>query len=349
MRTTASGTIVLLVLTTAAWSQGLSSQAKAETIQLTADQTSYVAGENFEITVQTLDGQGRPVARVLLLSVFEKSGVEGTGRIVQKGEISTRDRDGLARVALSLERPGAYAIQGVSKADQNVVSQALSLQIVPARILDDRVDQVLREWSNRAKGIQSLWAEFDRTVVDKVWNETTTNTGSACYLAPNRARLDIVDVESYIVNGKGEIWEYKVKPKQIKVYHLPKEMIQNQDLQDGPLPFLFGTDPDRAKARYNFKIGAEDDKSLHLVIKPKLQEDLQNFVRAEVWLNKEKFLPDKLYFLEPNRKEITFTFTFIKTNIEIDPEKYFTCRQFPDWRIVHQNVESPKDSPAMQR
>lgn len=342
MRTTASGTIVLLVLTTAAWSQGGSRAAMAETIQIAAQQTSYVTGESFEITVQTNDAQGNPIARVLDIAVFlETKGPEGA-KVVQRGEITTRAQDGLAKVALSLDQPGSYKIQGVSKVDASIVSKPLSLQIVAARLFDDRVDQVLREWARRAKSIQSLWAEFDRTVVDRVWGNTVTKKGDACYLAPNRARLDIVDVESYVVNGKGEIWEYKPPLKQIKIFHLPPEMLRNQDLQDGPLPFLFGTDPEKAKARYSFKIADENEQSLHMIIYPKLQEDQQNFARAEVWLNKKTFLPDKLFFQEPNRKEITFSFTDIHINIPIDPEVYFECKILEDWRVIHQNVEAPK-------
>lgn len=335
IRTTAGGTVVLLVLI---FTSGGAASAN-ETIQLSIKQSSHVAGETFDITVQTKDSSGQPIARKLNLAVRLLDG-QGPGRVVQRGEISTREGDGLARVELSLEQPGSYTITGTAVHDSSIVSNALNLQIAGARILDDRVDQILRDWAARAKGIQSLWAEFDRTVYDKVWNNKEHHVGQACYLAPNRARLDIKDIESYVVNGKGEIWEYKPPLKQIKVYHLPPEMVKNQDLQDGPLPFLFGTDPERAKARYRFKIVEESAKSVHLAIYPKLREDQQNFVRAEVWLNKETFLPDRLMFQEPNSNEITFEFSGrIWINIEIEEDKYFECKEYADWRVIHQNVE----------
>lgn len=217
-------------------------------------------------------------------------------------------------------------------------------------ILDDRIDVLLREWSERTSKIHSMFAEFTRTTIDNTWRTKETFEGQARYLQPNKARLDIIEEESFVLTGQGEIWHYRIPLKQIKIYKLPPEQTGKNSLEDGPLPFLFGTKPDKAKMRYSFKILEENDKVVHVEILPKLQEDKQNFIRAEIWLNKQTFLPDKLKFIESNENEMLFAFKGIWTNLEINPED-FVPKRLPKWEIsVHQMAESEEpQAPRLRR
>lgn len=223
-----------------------------------------------------------------------------------------------------------------------------------AGILDNRVDELLREWSVRTGEIKSLYAQFTRTTVDKQWKAKEVDEGSARYLAPGRARLDIETAEraeSHVLTDQNELWLYLPPQKKIKIFKLNKQA-KADALDDGPLPFLFGAKPDTAKIRYRFEILAEDQKMVQTRVYPKLEKDRQNFVWCEMTLNKETFLPNQLKFLEPNNNEVTFTFKGIWTNIEINPSD-FEGKRVKGWAVEvqqHNNEELvPAAAPAPKR
>lgn len=209
-------------------------------------------------------------------------------------------------------------------------------------ILDNRVDTLLREWAERTSKIRSLYAEFTRTTFEPAFKTKETDEGSARYLHPRRARLDIVSppdrAESHVLTGTGELWIYLPPHKKIKVFKLPPEAKENDPQKDGPLPFLFGSRPEEAKARYRFDILDENPKNIHVKVFPKLVDDQKNFVWCELWLNKENFLPDKIRIREGNDTELTFTFKGIWTNIPIEPSD-FVCRRIKDWTVEVQQFK----------
>lgn len=199
------------------------------------------------------------------------------------------------------------------------------------QLLESRVDILLREWSDKTSEIQSLYTVFHRTTVDRVWNKKSTVPGSARYLSPDKARLDIFQIqadkqqrpdEGLILTGKGEIWHYSVPKGQITIYELPADMSKQEALEEGPLPFLFATQPEKAKQRYSFEIVDENEETVRAKITPKLQEDQQNFAIAEITLDKKTFLPKRLFFIEANQNEVTFDFVNIWSNIDIKPSDF---------------------------
>ena len=73
-------------------------------------------------------------------------------------------------------------------------------------------------------------------------------------------------------------------------HHLPPQL-QGKGIVDGPLPFLFGTEAAKLKARYWLRIVPPVEKSppdqIMLEARPKYREDAQNYVRAQVILQKQ--------------------------------------------------------------
>ena len=59
-----------------------------------------------------------------------------------------------------------------------------------------------------------------------------------------------------------------------------------------------------------------DAKQIQLLIVPKFAKDQEDFKQAEVWLDREKLLPNRLYFVEHNGNRVTFEFKGIWQNIE---------------------------------
>src|SRR5690606_38277585 len=85
---------------------------------------------------------------------------------------------------------------------------------------------------------------------------------------------------------------------------IPKEQ-QGANIMDGPLPFLFGLPPAKAKQRYNMSIVSIDEKLIRLAVKPRLQADAANWQSADVLLHADSYLPSAVMLLDPSGNRIT--------------------------------------------
>jgi hypothetical protein len=211
------------------------------------------------------------------------------------------------------------------------------------------VDAVLREWSEKTGQIRSLYTEFNRTIIDPVWNSKDVSPGSARYLSPRMARLDVKggrDPESLVLPGNGEAWHFKpaVQPGQpsiVEIHLLPKDVNEKDVLEDGPLPFLFATKPEKAKQRYKFEIIEESETMLRAKITPKLEDDQRDFVEAEITLKKADWLPTRITILESTKQQVIYDLSQTWTNIEIKQED-FAASVPKGWKAIQMQAGSPK-------
>src|SRR5947199_27600 len=70
------------------------------------------------------------------------------------------------------------------------------------------------------------------------------------------------------------------------------------------LTFLFGMKAEQAKQRYELKVTREDQYYIYLDVTPRSPQDRSDFVRAQLVLSKESFLPRQLWFEQPNGSTI---------------------------------------------
>ena len=217
-----------------------------------------------------------------------------------------------------------------------------------AGILDDRIDTLLRQWGERAAEVKSFHCAFTRITEDKVWRTKERAKGKVWYLHPKRARLDVLgeNAQSVVLDGAGDIWVYDPAKKQINIFK-GRPHAAEDPLRDGPLPFLFERDPRKARHRYRLELLGEDETIIRLRVYPKLNKDKATFVRAELWLEKKRFLPTKLVFVEPNRNEVTYLFEGIRDNLRLDPDK-FVGKRWKGWKVVVQRIDE-NDGAARRR
>ncbi len=87
----------------------------------------YVAGETFELTVDTDDAEGKPVGRKLTLKVLKQTSVRGKvgERLVEDHAVETDEKDGRARQTLKLEEGGRYVlrVEGTDRFDNPISGQ----------------------------------------------------------------------------------------------------------------------------------------------------------------------------------------------------------------------------------
>lgn len=205
---------------------------------------------------------------------------------------------------------------------------------VPA--VPPELQAVLEEWYAKTKDVKKLQGEHTRFSYEMTFSVATVSEGKFYYEAPDKGRIDIeptpqgqisdIDPNTPGVQIQDEAQNvYTCKDDQperwicdgsqiIKVDDTAKtyELLpipathQGANIMDGPLPFLFGLPPEKAKARYAMELRAHKNPNIvYLVVKPRLQQDAANWQQADVMLSRQTFLPEAVKLLDPSGNRVT--------------------------------------------
>jgi TIGR03009 family protein len=168
--------------------------------------------------------------------------------------------------------------------------------------------------------------------------------GSFYYEAPDKGRIDITGLSKpsklsrgKFKNGKrdknnGKVYQFKnslsqiwiadgrnikqidEKRKTIELFPIPPGK-RGKNIMDGPLPFLFGMPPEKAKKRFRFKLLSESKTKVWLQIWPNFQQDRKNWKEAKVILLKPSYLPEAVQMIDPTgTTEIVYRFHSLSVN-----------------------------------
>lgn len=221
----------------------------------------------------------------------------------------------------------------------------------PPPILDGaaaqrKLDELLRLWEEQSKQIETLDARFVEEDVNTQWASKTRFRGRAILKKPNLVFLDfqkqdkdkkqLVAYKQIRCTGK-EVLLYNNETAQIFVYPLPADE-QQRALEEGPLPFLFDMHAAKARERYHITLVSENLTHYWIRIQPRLEIDREEFIRADVMLNKEHFMPEAIRLYAPNGKDTkTFWFTGeglgVVTNRPVNDQN-FEFRRLKGWKVV---------------
>jgi TIGR03009 family protein len=207
----------------------------------------------------------------------------------------------------------------------------------PAR---NKLDSLLMTWEQKMTAVQTILAQCTRTSVDKTFQVVEVYQGTAKYMKPNLAMLEMrkkgkEDVfEKYICTGTF-LYEYAPQEKEIRVHELPAPK-PGQVSDDSFLSFLFGMRAEEAKRRYDLRLvkGPPEDQWYYYVeILPRFDADKQDFKRARLVLMASTFLPRELWFEQPNGNEVKWDIPKIEAGIPLNRTE-FTSPQAPSgWQI----------------
>ncbi|MBO0698408.1 MAG: TIGR03009 domain-containing protein [Zavarzinella sp.] len=258
---------------------------------------------------------------------------------------------GLALTALLFAGVIALAQAPGSPASKNDATPAATDPQAAAQAAKNRefLDKYLQRWSQRMEGINAL--ETKVVLSEVADGAKTVYTGDASLMKPNFATLLLKEQQNpgntkkwrhFLADGQF-LWEYQYSQKVARVSQLPKEGIGDNPV----MAFLFGMKVGDVKKRYDLSIDVFDNKKfnenfLHIMILPKLKEDMQEFERAELvlWKNNEDrkyadvwMLPARLWFKSPNGNQIQWDFQEMVTKKGF-PKDHFKAPAFPDkeWR-----------------
>jgi TIGR03009 family protein len=207
-----------------------------------------------------------------------------------------------------------------------------------------KVDQVLKLWEDRNRGIKTFDCRFKRWIYDLVFNPPEPNKppqpkfielGVIRYQAPDRGlfRLDASEkdgkevsldnsrAEHWICDGKS-IFQFCPDKKQLIEHKVPKEL-HGKAIANSPLPFLFGAEAQKLKERYWIRIVTPSNvrDQIWLMAYPRYQQDAANWHHAVFVIDAKKMEPNALQIIQPNEKDYTsYKFSEIVIN---DPLRLF--------------------------
>lgn len=226
--------------------------------------------------------------------------------------------------------------------------EAENLRVKP---VSPQLEAVLNEWYAKTKGITKLQGEHRRFKYEPVFGVAKIAVGKFFYESPDKGRIDLApeadnkltdldpkqagiqvqgpDLKSvytlkpdaserWICDGKGIVQIHDTE-KTYEVMPIPPQQ-QGANIMDGPLPFLFGLPPEKAKQRYDMELTPSKAGIILLAVTPKLAQDARNWQRADVMLDSKTFLPKAVRLLHPDGDAVT-VFSFDKH--EVNPTNIF--------------------------
>jgi TIGR03009 family protein len=219
----------------------------------------------------------------------------------------------------------------------------------------ETLDTVLRGWEKAMTDLTSFYSKVERTTLDKALGARDEHKGYAMFVKAankddaSRARLELTKTtnpkvfEKYICTGV-YLYEYAPANNTIRIHDMPRNKKDGVQ-QESFLSFLFGMSAEDSKKRYHMThvVPKEPDKFYHYIrIQPRLEQDKSDFLEARLTLFRSNNMPAQIWYLQPNKNEITWTFK----DVYIDPKggiplKYFEPDQPKDWRVERVQPKAP--------
>jgi TIGR03009 family protein len=226
----------------------------------------------------------------------------------------------------------------------------------------------LKAWEQRHKQVQNLYTTCERVVKDTVFRKDKAYTGKVMCMKPNLAWMKIEakgnpdDYVAYICNGTS-VFEYDAEKKQVTEHRIPKNT-PNSVGDNLLIEFMSGsmTADDVAK-RFDLTLVKEEEFYVHILVKPRLPRDLQEFESMTLVLYGPKtaaqgldYLPAVVIMRSNNgQSEEHWTFNTppgsLRTNVKELTPAYFQFVQPPQgWQVKPAAAVPPAgDEPKVAR
>lgn len=190
------------------------------------------------------------------------------------------------------------------------------------------LDRLLTDWQNMSGNVKTFEARFDRFDWNAVFGNAGAPTkivqGSLKYSAPDKGFYELDDKsEKWICTGDA-VFEFRAVDKKVREHRLPPNL-RGQAISDGPMPFVFGVQAAKMKARYWLRINTpqnSESNQVWLEAYPRHAQDAANFLKVDIILAFEhkngtvtKLEPYAINIVDPNGKDRkAYRFTEMKAN-----------------------------------
>jgi hypothetical protein len=147
------------------------------------------------------------------------------------------------------------------------------------------------------------------------------------------------------------VFEYRHDQKHLVERPIPPEL-RGKAIADGPLPFLFGADAAKLKARYWMRVEDQQNQNqIWIVALPKYQAQAADFKAVEVILDRQRMLPTHMQVHLPNGSRHVYVFGIAGASVNNPLDRIQNLiqipRLYPGWkRIVEQAPVQQAAAPA---
>ncbi len=212
----------------------------------------------------------------------------------------------------------------------------------------NQLDAVLLQWEKEMGAVQSLAAQLQRTTLNRVFNSTDVAEGSAKYLKPNKALLELrkkgdAQVFEKLVFTGTFIFEFRPQQKVIVVHDAPPAK-PGQVADDNVMSFVFGMKAEEAKRRYEMTLQKpEDPNYFYVAIQPRFPQDKDEFIMARLVLLKRNYLPRQFWYVQPNKNEVTYDILQIEPNGKnVAATDFLQPKEPPGWKMERAPRPNPQ-------
>jgi TIGR03009 family protein len=207
------------------------------------------------------------------------------------------------------------------------------------------LDQVLDAWQQKSGEIRTFKCNFQRWEYNAAFGPKADvplnkNEGELSFQKPDKGSFQIKVIkawqaqpaalgqqaqggwvpqptaigEHWVCDGKS-VFEYRHDQKQLVERPIPPQL-QGQAIVDGPLPFLFGAEAAKLKARYWMRVQQQPNKNeIWLTAMPKFQAQAADFKAVDVILDKNQLLPTHMQVHLPNGDRHLYFFDITNSQI----------------------------------
>jgi TIGR03009 family protein len=237
------------------------------------------------------------------------------------------------------------------------------------------LDQVLSSWQTESGKVTIFQCPFERWEYNKAFGPgenipLNKNKGDLGYKKPDQGSFQITEVrvwdpaakdwvvkkdaigEHWVCDGEN-VYEYRHDQKKLIVRPIPPAL-RGQAIVDGPLPFLFGADAAKLKARYWLR--AEDQPgtgSILIQALPKLPGDAADYKQVDVMLDRAKMMPKAMQVHMPNEDRHVYMFDVDRAAVNGLSQKIMALFQAPrtpwGWQKVVEELPQEQPGPGAGR
>ncbi len=259
-------------------------------------------------------------------------------RLLPSGILAAAGLPLLAGLPLAAQEPGRARVASAPAAPGGALPERPAATPLQQTAVSPALEKVLVDWHRRTQGIGKLQGGHRRWTYDMTFMTEKRAEGKFFYEGPDKGRIDVTPVDpkddrnppkpgfslqidqtqSWICDG-ASVLQIDAVAKTYEATAIPPQH-QGQNIMDGPLPFLFGMPPEKAKQRYDIALVSETPQEVVLAIRPRWREDAANWQKADVRLAKATYLPTAVQLLDPaGTKQTVYSFG----GVEINPSNIF--------------------------
>jgi TIGR03009 family protein len=216
---------------------------------------------------------------------------------------------------------------------------------------NDGLAKVLRDWKQATDDLKSFTCNVQRSSLDRALAARDEYKGYAAFTRLNakpdgvRLFLELRKVgksddamEKAIFTGT-DIHVHDFANKVVRIYKLPK----GKDAVPRQMPLSLLLNSARAAAQFDLTLvepRAPDKHYHYILVKPRHDEDKSEFTEARVSLYKSSHLPAQIWYVQPNRTEVTWSFNDWRVNPKKAlPPAMFAPMAPAGWQVI--NIPAP--------